>query len=109
MIWSKDLYKPINQKQISEIRNSDFFVSDLKHRIVGLKWIRGKDICPAVSFVSSPLITEFVLAKQIIFLTGKKIYYDSEFSARLTHYAVGERLDGEYNLETAAKLYALFL
>lgn len=109
MIWSKDLYKTINQKHISEITKSDFFVSDLKHRIVGLKWIRGKDICPAVSFVSSPLITEFVLAKQIIFMTGKKIYYDNEFSARLTHYAVGELLDGEFDLEAAATLYAIFL
>lgn len=109
MIWSKDLYKIINQKHISEIISSDFFVTDYKHRFVGLKWVQGVDVCPAVSFVSSPLITEFMLTKQIIFLTGKKIYYDNEFSARLTHYAVGERLDGEFDLESAATLYAIFL
>lgn len=108
MIMNKTFYNTINQKHISEIRNSDFFVTDYKHRFVGLKWEQG-DVCPAVSFVSSPLIAEFVLTKQIIFMTGKKIYYDNEFSARLTHYAVGELLDGEIDLEAAATLYAIFL
>ena len=101
----------MNNEYYKRIFSSDFFVTDekLTHRIVGLKWIRGIDVCPAVSYISSPIITEFVLEKQLIFSLGKKFYKDNIFSARLTHYNIGEFLDGDLDLESAASLYAIYL
>jgi hypothetical protein len=104
--------KRLVKSQISELRNSDFFVSDdkMKFRLIGLKWIEGVDVCPVVSFVSSPLIHDFQLTKQIIFMIGKKIYCNNKFSARLSHlYSVGELLGYEEDLKEAAILYSKFL
>lgn len=99
-------------KKFSETYNSDFLVSDdkLMYRLVGLKWIRGIDICPVVSFISSPYKQKFYLEKQMIFKMGKRIYYNDKFSARLAHrYSVGEYIDSYEDLEETAILYARFL
>ncbi len=87
-----------------KIKNSDFLVTDDKgvHRLVGLKFCEKTDLAPSITFIC--MRHEMVCAKQIAFSFGKKIYYSSDYSAKLFSYSKGDvLLQSDYH--EAAKLY----
>ena len=87
-----------------KIKNSDFLVTDDKsvHRLVGLKFCEKTDLAPSITCIC--MRHEMVCAKQIAFSLGKKIYYRSDYSAKLFFYSKGDvLLQSDYH--EAAKLY----
>ena len=87
-----------------KIKNSDFLVTDDKgvHRLVGLKFCEKTDLAPSITCIC--MRHEMVCAKQIAFSFGKKIYYSSDYSAKLFSYSKGDvLLQSDYH--EAAKLY----
>ena len=88
-----------------KIEKADFLVADQKatHRLIGIHYDPKK--------MNSPIITcicmrhEMVMAKQLAFNIGKKIYYHSKASARIFNYYEGEELRFE-DFNVIAILYA---
>ncbi len=79
-----------------KIKESDFLISDEKcaHRMVGVKYDRKTMSSPKITFTA--MRHEMILAKQIAFNLGKKIFYDDSSSASLFKYTDGDCIDKKY-------------
>ena len=88
-----------------KIQNADFLITDAKgdHRLIGVKFVPEKMDVPVITCVC--MRHEMPAAKQIVFNTGKKIYYSSEASARLFKYYTNESLNIE-DFDVLIPLYA---
>lgn len=88
-----------------KILNADFLITDVKaeHRLIGVKFIPAKMDVPVITCVC--MRHEMLAAKQIVFNSGKKIYYDSKASARLFKYYTNESLNIE-DFDVLIPLYA---
>ena len=90
-----------------KIKESDFLVADEKgtHRLIGLKFYSKSKKPPVITCVC--MRHEMSSAKQIAFELRKKIYYDSNVSARLFKYRVGSCVQ-EKDFDCVLKLYTKF-
>ena len=96
------------ESELSEkIKESDFLISDAKcvHRMVGVKYNHKTMRRPKITFTA--MRHEMILAKQIVFKLGKKIFYDGNFSASLFKYSAGDCIDKKY-LQQLADYYRQF-
>ena len=91
-----------------KIQKSDFLVTDQKatHRLIGIHYDPKKRDSPIITCIC--MRHEMVMAKQIAFSLGKKIYYHSKVSARIFNYYEGEELRFE-DFNVVAVLYADYL
>lgn len=105
---SFDIPSKVQSSLREKIKESDFLVVDDTgtHRLVGLKYYPKSKKIPVITCVC--LRHEMATAKQIAFEMRKKIYYDSNASARLFKYRVGtcvQKKDYEPVLNLYTKYY----
>ena len=83
---SFDIPSQVQSDLRDKIKESDFLVADDSgtHRLIGLKYSSNSKYPPVITCVC--MRHEMTTAKQIAFELGKKLYYDSNASARLFKY-----------------------
>lgn len=99
---------PARQKTLEEkIKDSDFVICDDKgtHRMVGFKYKKDSMSAPIITFIC--MRHEMLMAKNLAFSLGKKIYYNSVLSAVAYGYGVGHFIPEKLYPEIAT-LYAKF-
>lgn len=107
-LWANKFDFSIPSEKIREaIKTSDFLVSDDKciHRLIGIKY---NDFSPKITIVCTR--NEMVIAKQIAFELGKKIYNNNLLSARLFYnYNKGQDICNDLNsLGSLFKIYKMW-
>ncbi len=78
------------------ILDSDFLIADDKctHRLIGVKYTGSEMYSPIITVCC--MRHEMAYAKQLAYLAGKRIYFDSKISSKLfTRYAVGDSIEFE--------------
>lgn len=105
---SFDIPSRVQSDLRNKIKESDFLITDDSgtHRIIGIKYDYRSDFPPSITCVC--MRHEITTARQLAFELGKKLYYDSNASARLFKYRVGEYLHTK-DYKAVAPLYARFL
>lgn len=98
----------IQSNLYEKIKKSDFLVADDKgiHRLIGLKYCVETDSAPIVTCIC--MRHEMAYAKQIAFSLGKKIFYHSNFSAKLFASSEGNAILSD-NFSAAVDLYIAYL
>ena len=104
---SFDIPSQVQSDLRDKIKESDFLVADDSgtHRLIGLKYYSESKNPPVITCLC--MRHEMTAAKQIAFELGKKLYYDSNASARLFKYRAGAHLDPK-DFNFVANLYSRF-